>query len=64
MYTVASIRYSINTKDEFYSKEQDFYDENMPYFSEKTQQFENAILESKFRPELEKRLGKLLRLRL
>ena len=60
MYTVASIRYSINTKDEFYSKEQDFYDENMPYFSEKTQQFENAILESKFRPELEKRLGKLL----
>ena len=60
MYSVASIRYTINTKDEFYAKEQEFYDENMPYFEEKAQQFENVILESKFRPELEQKLGKLL----
>ena len=32
MHSLASIRHSINTNDEFYSKENDFWDENEPKF--------------------------------
>ena len=32
-YTLASIRHSIDTADEFYEKENDFYDEVMPLIS-------------------------------
>lgn len=53
------IRNSVNTKDEFYEKETEFLDENLPVLEEKTQAFSLALLDSPFRPELEKDLGKL-----
>ena len=60
MATVASIRNSIDTRDEFYEKEIEYIDENSPLIEEKEQEFLSAVFESKFRPELEKRFGKLL----
>ena len=60
MSTVASIRNSIDTRDEFYEKEIEYIDENSPLIEEKEQEFLSALLESKFRPELEERFGKLM----
>ncbi len=58
--SIVYIRYSTNTKDEFYAKEQEFIDEVGPLFEEKLQNFYTALLESKFRPELEEKLGSLI----
>ncbi|MBE7004733.1 MAG: M3 family oligoendopeptidase, partial [Ruminococcaceae bacterium] len=60
MGTLASIRHTIDTRDEFYDKENDFIDENMPLLEEMNQKISRAMLGSKFRPELEKKYGKLL----
>lgn len=54
------IRYSTNTKDEFYVAEQEFMDEASPLLQEKIQAFYTALLESRFRPELEEKLGSLI----
>lgn len=58
--TIASIRHSIDTRDTFYEEENNFFDENGPVLEEKAQEFMNAVLESKFRPELEEKFGTLL----
>jgi len=58
--TVAHVRHSSDTRDEFYSKEIDFADEISPACAELSLRMSNALLDSKFRPELEQRLGKLL----
>ena len=58
--SLAYVRYTINTKDEFYSKENDYVDEIGPALSELSQRIDLAMLNSKFRPELEEKLGKLL----
>lgn len=58
--TIASIRHSIDTRDTFYEEENNFFDENGPVLEEKAQEFMNAVLESKFRPELEAKFGTLL----
>ena len=58
--TLASIRNSVNTKDEFYDKENEYIDENSPFVSEKIQAFTDAMLASGFRSELEAHYGKLL----
>ena len=60
MSTLASIRHTIDTRDEFYDKENDFIDENMPLLEETQQKVNRALLRAKFRPELEKKFGKLL----
>ena len=60
MSTLAYVRHSINTKDEFYDKENDFYDENGPLLQEKTTDFMKALLVSPFRKEVEKKHGSLL----
>ena len=57
--TIASIRHTIDTRDEFYDKENDFIDEQMPLLEEDTQRINRALLASKFRPELEKKYGKV-----
>lgn len=54
------IRYTVNTKDEFYAAEQDFMNEASPLIEEKVQAFYTALLESKFRGELEEKLGSLI----
>ena len=50
----------MNTEDEFYNEENDFFDENSPLFEKMSTDFYRALVESKFRSELEKKLGKLL----
>ena len=58
--SLAYVRHTIDTKDEFYEKESDYIDEISPALQELGQKIELALLESKFRPQLEERLGKLL----
>lgn len=60
MITLASIRNSINTKDEFYEKEIEFIQENSPHIEGSVVEFKKALLESKFREQLEEKLGKYL----
>ena len=60
MATIASIRHTVDTRDAFYEAENDFFDENSPLLEEKAQEFMNAVLNSRFRAELEEKLGTLL----
>ncbi len=57
MYTIASIRHSINTKDEFYEKENNFFDEHYPEVGELTNAYYRALLQSKFKTDLEAHFG-------
>ncbi len=58
--TLAYVRHTIDTRDEFYDKENEFCDEAGPLLQEQIQRVGLAMLGSKFRPELEQRYGKLL----
>ncbi len=60
MYNLCYIRHTINTEDEFYSKENDFWDSASPLFSQYGQAVVKALLESKFRPQLEERFGRVM----
>jgi len=60
MATLVSIRNSLNTKDEFYQKEQAFFDENSPRLQGITNRFSKKLLQSKNRENLEAAFGKLL----
>lgn len=57
MGVLVSIRHSINTEDEFYAKEKDFIDENMPLYQNMVTKYYKAIIDSKFRADLEKEWG-------
>lgn len=46
--TLVSIRHSINTLDEFYEKEQEFFNETSPYFEELNARYYAVILSSPF----------------
>lgn len=54
------MRYSINTADEFYSAEKDYYDEIGPVVSNLLYEYTCALLDSPLRPELEKQLNPVL----
>lgn len=60
MFTLVSIRNSLNTKDEFYEKEQEFLDENGPILRQFSHQLMEKMLNSKHRAGLEKEFGELL----
>ena len=60
MMSLAYVRNSINTEDEFYEKEVEFIDEVSPVFAEMEQGFIKLLMNSKYRPELEKKYGKLM----
>ncbi|UTC91615.1 M3 family oligoendopeptidase [Treponema denticola] len=57
MSSLASVRHTIDTRDEFYDKENDFYDEAGPLFSKLSNEFGAEMVKSKFRAELEKEFG-------
>ena len=57
---ICYIRHSINTEDEYYAAEEDFFDENGPLFSEMCQKVAKALSENRFRSELEKRFGSVM----
>ena len=56
MMALASLRYTIDTSDEFYVKENDYWDENSPYYQQCNNQFYRTILESPLRKQLEERI--------
>ncbi|WBW97559.1 M3 family oligoendopeptidase [Oceanirhabdus sp. W0125-5] len=60
MNELVGIRYTIDTTDEFYEKEQDFIDEAMPLYEGVVNQYYEALINSRFRKELEQKWGKQL----
>lgn len=58
MATLVSIRHSINTEDEFYIQEQDFFDENMPIYQNMVTKYYEMLISSKYRTQLEEYWGK------
>lgn len=60
MSALVFIRHSIDTQDEFYTREQDWMDQAMPQFEELRQQVNLALLRSPYRRELGELLGQLL----
>lgn len=60
MYNVASIRYTINTKDTFYENEQAYFDEEMPNFEGLVNLFYKELIGAKHRQALEEKFGQLV----
>ena len=58
--SLAYMRYSINTADEFYVAENDYYDEAGPAVNNYNVEYASALLDSPFRQELEKELSPVL----
>lgn len=59
-FTLASIRHSIDTRDEFYDAEADYADETLPLLQEGVMAWNTALTKSPFRAELEAKYGDLL----
>jgi len=60
MYNLAFIRHSINSKDEFYENENQFFDENSPIYDEQNSRFYRLLMDSPFREKLEQHFGQQL----
>ncbi len=57
---LANMRYTINTVDEFYMAEMDYYDEIGPSAGNYLVEYASALLDSPFRAELEEKLSPVL----
>ncbi len=57
---LASIRHSIDTRDEYYDGEMKFWNNFRPEMQEYEHQWSTAMLESKFRPQFEEEFGELM----
>ena len=57
MSTLASIRYSINTLDEFYQGEREYWDEYSPLIEELNSVFYKSVINSEFKEEIKKEYG-------
>ncbi len=60
LYNLVLIRHSIDTRDEFYSDEMNFWNDFVPEVEEFEQQWKLAMFDSKFRPDFEKEYGELM----
>jgi M3 family oligoendopeptidase len=60
MANICYIRHTVDTNDEFYKQEQDFFDEVEPMMKGLVTDYYNALVNSRFRSELEKKWGKQL----
>lgn len=58
--SLSYIKFTLNTQDEFFDKEKDYYDEIMPKIQEIDLRFKLALYNSPFKEELKKKLGDLL----
>ncbi len=58
--TLASVRHSIDTRDQFYDGEEKFWDKAVPELEEYVQQWTLAMLESPFRKDFEAEYGGLM----
>src|SRR5690554_6419296 len=52
--SLAFVRFSLNTEDEFYLAEKEYYDQVMPQFQSYDMQFKHALYNSQFADELKK----------
>jgi len=52
--SLANCRFTLNTRDEFYNAEMDYYDNAMPLYSEIENEYKKAMLDSPYRAEAEK----------
>ncbi|MGB0175325.1 MAG: M3 family oligoendopeptidase [Acholeplasmataceae bacterium] len=59
MFELAMVRYTLNTKDEFYQKEQTFFDEASPKIQEVSHEMNDAFLASPYRTSLIETFGAL-----
>lgn len=59
LLTLVSIRNSIDTTDEFYEKEQDFWNDFEPEYTSYISKVEDAIYSSSFKNDLKKEIGEL-----
>ena len=57
---LVSVRHSIDTRDDFYSAEQDFWNAAVPELEEYVQEWTLAMLESPFRASFEEEFGDLM----
>ncbi len=60
MFSLASIRNSIDTRDEFYDAEMKYWLSGLPELEENSQLFMTALLESPYRPDFEAEYGDLM----
>lgn len=58
MYNLAYIRHTIDTQDKYYDEEKNYWNEYLPLYEELNSVFYKALVQSKFRAELEEKLGK------
>ncbi len=57
--TLAQVRHSIDTADEFYEKENDYYDEVLPIITNYENAYAKVLYESPYREYLESKIGKV-----
>ena len=57
-YTLVYVRHTIDTTDDFYEKEQEYLNEQLPELSPYQVALSEAIADSSFRPQIEERFGK------
>ncbi len=60
MFTIVSIRHTVDTTDKYYEEEQEYFDKVMPLYEGIISKYYKSITESKFRKELEEKWGKQL----
>ncbi len=58
--SLSYIKFTLNTEDEFFVSEKEYYDEVMPKIQDVDLQFRLALYNSKFKAELRKEIGDLL----
>lgn len=57
--TLCSIRHTIHTTDEFYEKEQNYYDEQIPEYSNMCVEYQKILFHSPYRQVLEEKIGQV-----
>lgn len=60
MCELVEIRHTINTFDEFYEKENEYFDNSKPIYQSLISKYYKALINSKYKSELENKLGKQL----
>lgn len=60
MENIMYVRHTIDTNDEFYKEENDYFDENGPRFKQYGTKFYEALVNSPYRAQLEEKWGKQL----
>ncbi len=57
LMTIANIRFDGNTKDSFYEKEREYYDEQGPIYSNLVLEYQKKLYHSPYRAYLEEKIG-------